>query len=105
MQSLNSRVAGNDNIGIVAEPLQAAIPNISVDIIFSARGQPEKFNVPHRSQDEPNDATAPCVATFPEPAATPLPSESGRQLHQYRKKDLRNLRIAQELVLAPGVSP
>ena len=48
---------------------------------------------------------APCVAPLPEPDATPLPSESGRQLHQYRKKDLRNLRIAQELVRATGVSP
>src|SRR6266478_1149137 len=51
------------------------------------------------------EATAPCVAPLSEPDATPLPSASGRQLHQYRKKDLRNLQIAQELVRAIGVSP
>ena len=50
-------------------------------------------------------ATPPCVAPLPEPAATPLPTESGRQLRQYRKKDLRNLRKAQALVRATGVSP
>src|SRR6266852_9361387 len=50
-------------------------------------------------------ATPPFVGPSPEPAATPLPTESGRQLHQYRKKDLRNLRIAQELERAIGASP
>src|SRR6266542_1907603 len=50
-------------------------------------------------------ATPPCVAPFPAPDATQLPGESGRQVHQYRKKDLRNLRIAQELVRTIGVSP
>src|SRR5205807_8232854 len=50
-------------------------------------------------------ATPPCVAPLPLPVATPLPTESGRQLHQYRKKDLQNLRIAQELVCAIGVCP
>src|SRR5712691_2860769 len=50
-------------------------------------------------------ATPPFVGPSPEPAATPLPTESGRQLHQYRKKELRNLRIAQELVRAIRISP
>src|ERR1700730_12043694 len=50
-------------------------------------------------------ATPPCVAPLPEPAATPLPGESGRQPRQYRKKGLRNLPIAQELARAIGVSP
>ena len=59
MQPFNGRIAGNDNIGVVAEPLQAAVPNISMNIIIGARGQPKKFNVPHRSQDEPNDDDAP----------------------------------------------
>jgi hypothetical protein len=30
-----------------------------MDIIISARGQPKKFNVPHSSQDEPNDDNSP----------------------------------------------
>ena len=59
MQPLNGRIAGNDKIGVVAEPLQAAIPNIAMNIIIGARGQPKKFNVPHSSQDEPNDDNAP----------------------------------------------
>src|ERR1700732_2280711 len=58
MQPFSGKTAGNDNIGVVAEPLQAAIPNISMDIIIGARRQPKKFNVPHSSQDEPNDDNA-----------------------------------------------
>src|SRR5690348_6732921 len=50
-------------------------------------------------------ATPPCAAALPEPDSTPLPSESGRQVHLYRKRGLRNLRIAQEFVHAIGVSP
>ena len=60
----------------------------------------------------PNCATAcshslsqpPCVAPSPEPDATPLPAESGRQIRRYRKKDLRSLGKARELVRATGVS-
>ena len=55
MEALNGRIAGNNKVGVVAEPLQASIPNISMNIIIGARGQPEKFNVPHSSQDKPND--------------------------------------------------
>jgi hypothetical protein len=51
MQLFNGRIAGNDKIGVVAEPLQAAIPHISMNIIIGAWGQPKKFNVPHSSQD------------------------------------------------------
>jgi hypothetical protein len=58
MQPPSGGIAGNDNIRVVAEPLQAAIPNISMDIIIGARGHPKKFNVPHSSQDEPNDDNA-----------------------------------------------
>jgi hypothetical protein len=29
-----------------------------MNIIISARGQPKKFNVPHRSQDDPEDNDA-----------------------------------------------
>jgi hypothetical protein len=29
-----------------------------MDIIIGARGYPKKFNVPHSSQDEPNDDNA-----------------------------------------------
>ena len=35
-----------------------------MDIIVGARGQPKKFNVPHRSQDEPEDDDAPGNASF-----------------------------------------
>ncbi len=59
MQALHGRIAGNDKIGVVAEPLQAAIPNVAMDIIIGTRGQPKKFNVPHSSQDEPDDNDAP----------------------------------------------
>src|SRR2546423_1140072 len=52
MQPLNRRIAGDDNIRVVAEPLQATIPNIAANILISARGQPQKFNVPHRSQPQ-----------------------------------------------------
>ena len=58
MQPLRGGVAGNDNIGVVAEPLQAAIPNVSMNIIIGARGHPKKFDVPNSSQDEPNDDNA-----------------------------------------------
>src|SRR5207244_9946856 len=50
-------------------------------------------------------ATPPFVAPSPEPDAIPMPDESGRQLHQYRKKEQRNLRKAQEFARATGVSP
>src|ERR1700730_15381229 len=50
-------------------------------------------------------ARRPFVAPWPERAAVPLRAESGRPLHQYRKKELRNLRKAQALVRAPEVSP
>jgi hypothetical protein len=59
MQRFDGRIAGDDKIGIVAEPLQAAIPNISMNVIIGARGLPKKFNVPHRGQDEPNDDNSP----------------------------------------------
>jgi coproporphyrinogen III oxidase-like Fe-S oxidoreductase len=59
MQGFGGRIAGNDNIRIVAEPLQAAIPNVSMDIIIGARGQAKKFNVPCRCKDESNDDNAP----------------------------------------------
>src|ERR1700730_9719640 len=59
MQPLRGRVAGNDNIGVIAESLDAAVPNIAMDIIIGARGQAKKFNVPHNSQNEPNDDKAP----------------------------------------------
>ena len=59
MQPFNGRITGNDNVGVVAEPLQAAIPKISMNIIIGARGQPKKFDVPHGSQDEPNDDNTP----------------------------------------------
>jgi hypothetical protein len=59
MKPFSSRIAGDDNIWVVSEPLQAAIPNISMNIIIGAPGQPKKFNVPNRSQDEPSDDKSP----------------------------------------------
>jgi hypothetical protein len=59
MQPADGGIAGNDKIGVVAQPLQAAIPNISMDIIIGARGHPKKCNVPHSSHDEPNDDNSP----------------------------------------------
>ena len=59
MQRFGGRIAGNDKIGVVAEPLQAAIPNVSMDIIIGPRGQGKKFNVPHRCKDESTDDNAP----------------------------------------------
>ena len=50
-------------------------------------------------------ATQPCVALWSEPDATPLPAESDRPRHRYRKKDLLYLRIAPEPVRAIEVSP
>src|SRR5437016_10387259 len=49
-------------------------------------------------------AIPPYVALLPELDATPLPSESGRQLHQYRKKGLRNPPIAEEFLRAIRVA-
>jgi hypothetical protein len=59
MQRANGRIAGNDNIWVVAEPLQAAIPKIAMDVVVSACRQSKKFDVPHSSQDEPDDDNAP----------------------------------------------
>jgi hypothetical protein len=47
MQFLKPRIARNHKIRVVAEPLQAAIPNIAMNVIIVARWQPKKFNVPH----------------------------------------------------------
>jgi hypothetical protein len=55
VQPLNGRIAGNDKIGIVAEALQAAIPNIAVNIIIGSRRQTKKTNVPYSSQHKAND--------------------------------------------------
>src|SRR6201981_1463395 len=34
VQGAESRVVGNDNVRVIAEPLDAAIPNISMDVII-----------------------------------------------------------------------
>src|SRR6266849_598113 len=64
MQIFDGRIVGNNKIGVVAEPLHAAIPNIAMDIIVGTRGHPKKFNVPHRSQDETDDHNASGNASF-----------------------------------------
>jgi hypothetical protein len=59
MQLPHGRIAWNNNVGVVAEPLQAAVPNITVDIIVHARGNPKKFDVPNSSQEDPEDNDSP----------------------------------------------
>src|ERR1700674_3640849 len=44
VQRAERRVAGNDNIRVIAEPLHPAVPKISMNVIIGARGQPKKFN-------------------------------------------------------------
>ena len=39
MQFAERRVAGNDEIGVIAEPLYATIPNISMNVIIRAGRQ------------------------------------------------------------------
>src|SRR6266699_6158546 len=85
MQPGERRVAGNDNIRVVAEPLQAPVPNISMNIIIGARGQPKKFNVPHSSEDEPNDDDAPGNALF----------KSGRSEKLADRQEVHNARNRQ----------
>jgi hypothetical protein len=58
MQPLNSRIARNDQIGVIPEPLETSVPNISMNIIIRARWQPKKFNVPDSSQNQPNHHNA-----------------------------------------------
>jgi hypothetical protein len=36
-----------------------AIPNVSVNVVVTARRQSQKCNVPHCSQEEPDDEKAP----------------------------------------------
>ena len=55
MQGFNPGVAGNDDVRVVPEPLQSAIPDIPVNIIIGACGHSKKFNVPYSSQDESDD--------------------------------------------------
>jgi hypothetical protein len=59
MQLLNGSICRHDNIGVVAKPLHATIPNITMDIIIGTRRHPKKFNVPHSRQDEPDHDNAP----------------------------------------------
>jgi hypothetical protein len=51
MEPFHGRIAGNDKIGIVAEPLEASVPNIAMDIVIGGGGQAKKLNVPDSSQD------------------------------------------------------
>ena len=49
------RIAGHDQIRVVAQPLQAAIPEVAVNIVIGARWHPKECDVPHRGQCQPND--------------------------------------------------
>jgi hypothetical protein len=59
MEPPDGRISGNYNVRVKAEPLQASIPNISVNIIVRSRLHPKKLNVPNSSHHEPNDDDAP----------------------------------------------
>src|ERR1700758_473577 len=59
MQWLRGCIAGNDKIRVVAEPLEPSVPDISVNIIVGAWGQPQKCNLPQSSQGEPNEDNSP----------------------------------------------
>jgi hypothetical protein len=59
MKPFNSRITGNNKVGIVAEPLQAPIPNISMNIIIGSRRHPKKFNVPHSRQQKSDNHNPP----------------------------------------------
>jgi hypothetical protein len=59
MQCGNRGITRNDKIWVVAKPLQAAVPNISMDVIIWARREAKKFNLPHGSEDKTHDNNAP----------------------------------------------
>src|SRR5260370_28279087 len=54
MQRVERRVAGNEDIGAIAEPLHAAIPTISLNVIIRTRRHPDKQHMPYTSQHEPD---------------------------------------------------
>src|SRR5579864_23778 len=60
-------------------------------------------NVP--TQAPTLSATLLCAALLPEPHAAPRPIESGRLIHQHRRKGVPYLRRASVFVRAQGVSP
>jgi hypothetical protein len=55
MQRIGRRIAGNDEIWVVAKPLQVAIPDIAINILLGTGGNAKESNVPYRCQNEPND--------------------------------------------------
>src|ERR1700756_4712895 len=59
MQRFRSRIAGDDKVGVVAETLQAAIPNIAVNIIIGAWGQPKKRKGPTSGEGKTSQNHAP----------------------------------------------
>src|ERR1700704_6381037 len=58
MQPGKSRITGNDDIRVVAEPLDAATPDISMDIVIRSRRLQQEQNMPHNSQPQPDDNDA-----------------------------------------------
>src|SRR5262249_11043189 len=52
MQRAERRVAGNEAIGAVAEPLHAAVPQISMNVIIWTRWQPQEQTMPYCRQHE-----------------------------------------------------
>ncbi len=55
LQTGESRIAGNDQIGVVAEPLHTAIPKIAMNIVVCAGWQAEKLDMPDGSENKPKN--------------------------------------------------
>ncbi len=55
VQSGDRGIVGYHNVGVVAEPLQAAIPNIAANVVIGARRYREKRYVPDCGQPESYD--------------------------------------------------
>jgi hypothetical protein len=59
VQFANGGIAGNDKVRVEAEALQAAIPDISMNVVVCSWWEPKKFNVPNSGKDESNDDNTP----------------------------------------------
>ncbi len=48
-------VVGNDNVRVIAEALNAAIPNVAVNVVIWPRGLQQERKMPHGRKHEPDD--------------------------------------------------
>jgi len=58
MQRVERGVAGDEDVRVIAEPLDAAVPEISMNVVVRPRRHPEKRKPPYRGQHEPDDDDA-----------------------------------------------